>query len=68
MSYQAEKWAKAQDLADDRGKGVLLALAEVADADGVCFPSARRLAQWTGEEHAHGQAAPGAVAFRRLRS
>ena len=49
MSWQAEKWAKAQDITDDRGKGVLLALAEVANADGVCFPSARRIAQWTGK-------------------
>ena len=49
MSYAAVKWAKAQELSDAQGKGVLIALAQYADGDGMCFPSVRVLAEDTGK-------------------
>ena len=42
MSVEALSWARA--VRAGRAKGVLWALADLADAEGVCFPSHARLA------------------------
>ncbi|KRP85218.1 hypothetical protein AOQ73_39105 [Bradyrhizobium pachyrhizi] len=47
MSWQATAWAIKQKTGSARRKAVLLALANYADANGVCWPSQERLARDT---------------------
>jgi Helix-turn-helix domain len=47
MSWQATAWAIKQRTGNARRKALLLALANYADAKGVCWPSQERLAEDT---------------------
>jgi len=47
MSIAALRWAFPLKMRDPSAKAVLVALADHADADGTCWPSIRRLTQFT---------------------